>query len=299
MSSPAGKAAPTEDEQDAFDSEQTQRAMLNILDDFAEERKKLEDIQKAVLNMLDDINDERLKAEAATASVAAANKELEAFTYSVSHDLRAPLRAISGFSQALSEDEAPLLDGEGKRYLGLIQSNVGRMGQLIDDLLAFSRLGRQQITIRPLDVDGMARSVMEELLVFEKDRKIDVTFGEVPDAEGDQTLVREVLINLFSNAMKFTKKRETAKIEFGFDPKMRGGAYFVRDNGVGFDMRYVGKLFGVFQRLHSTTEFEGTGVGLALVQRIVVRHGGSVWAIGEIDKGATFYFTLSRTEESR
>ncbi|MGD1061313.1 MAG: ATP-binding protein, partial [Methanomassiliicoccales archaeon] len=178
-------------------------------------------------------------------------------------------------------------------------TNIGRMGQLIDDLLAFSRLGRQQMKIRAVDMTLLAKTVVDELLASEPGRRIEISMSKIPPAMGDQVLVREVLTNLIANAIKFTRKKETARIEIGFDPEARGGAYYVKDNGVGFDMRYVGKLFGVFQRLHSTNEFEGTGVGLALVQRIVVRHGGVAWAVGELDQGATFYFTLGRPEDEK
>ncbi len=296
-------------------SEKTQRAMMNILDDFDEERRNfqliqkatlnlLEDVdaerqnsneaQRALLNMLEDIEAERFKAEQANALLESANKELEAFSYSVSHDLRAPLRAISGFSQAVMEDYAPRLDDEGRRYLGLIQENAHRMGRLIDDLLAFSRLGRQQMIKSTIDMETMTKSVFEELAAQEPGRKIKIKFTAhaSPPVYGDSSMIRQVLVNLLSNAIKFTRPRENAQIEFGYLPKLGDGAYYIKDNGVGFDMRYLNKLFGVFQRLHSVAEFEGTGVGLALVNRIIARHGGRVWAEGIVDQGATFYFTL-------
>jgi light-regulated signal transduction histidine kinase (bacteriophytochrome) len=292
--------------------EETHRATLNILEDFDQERQKLkllqqatmnllEDVeeerqgsdatQAALMNMLEDIEDERIKTELANSKLEAANKELEAFSYSISHDLRAPLRAISGFSQAVLEDYAPQLDQEGQRYLTLIQDNAHRMGRLIDDLLAFSRLGRQQMTDSDLDMESMAQSVFEELAALEPNRVITFSVKDMPHARGDSSMVRQILVNLISNAIKFTKSRQNSLIEMGF--VQESGAYYVKDNGVGFDMKYVGKLFGVFQRLHSVKDFEGTGVGLALVQRIVVRHGGKVWAEASLDGGATFFFTLT------
>jgi two-component system sensor kinase len=278
------------------DLEENQRATLNVLEDFDEEQRTLADTQSALMNMLEDVEAERTETEQAKALLETVNKELEAFTYSVSHDLRAPLRAISGFAEAVVEDYGPQLDDEGKRYLGLIQSNAHQMGQLIDDLLNFSRLGRQQMSVAQVDLDALARTVFDELSALEPKRRIAFEIGRVPPAQADPSLVRQVLANLLSNAIKFTRLRAEASVEFGYEPNRDGGAYYVRDNGVGFDMRYVGKLFGVFQRLHPATEFEGTGVGLALVQRILSRHGGRAWAEGAVDRGAVFYFTLPARE---
>jgi light-regulated signal transduction histidine kinase (bacteriophytochrome) len=277
-------------------SQRLQKATLNLLEDMHEEQRKLDDTQRALMNMLEDIEVERADVERAKSLLETVNKELEAFSYSVSHDLRAPLRAISGFAEALFEDCAPRLDAEGKRYLKLIQDNAHKMGQLIDDLLAFSRLGRQQMTEHPIDMGALAKAVFAELAGLTPQRRLALSIGAVPPALGDGTLVRQVLVNLFSNAVKFTKTKAQAWIEFGYLPDAAGGAYYVKDNGVGFDMQYAGKLFGVFQRLHAVTEFEGTGVGLALVQRIVTRHGGRVWAEGAVDQGAIFYFTLPQGE---
>jgi light-regulated signal transduction histidine kinase (bacteriophytochrome) len=270
----------------------TQTALLNMLEDFDQERTKGADTQTALLNMLEDIEEARIRSERTKADLAHVNKELEGFSYSVSHDLRAPLRAISGFAQALREDAGDKLDAESLRYLDLIQDNAHRMGKLIDDLLAFSRLGRQQMTEDVVDLDDLARSVFEELVLQENGRKVVFVVAGSPLARGDAAMLRQVLQNLISNAIKFTRTKDEPKVEFGFDPDMEGGAYYVRDNGVGFDMQYANKLFGVFQRLHSAKEFEGTGVGLALVNRIVVRHGGHTWAEGKLGEGATFYFTL-------
>lgn len=283
-------------DEDRRNSRLIQTATLNLMEDMNEERNKLGDTQRALLNMLEDIEVERIKVEGAKALLESANKELEAFSYSVSHDLRAPLRAISGFSQAVMEDYAPQLDDEGKRYLGLIQENAHRMGRLIDDLLTFSRLGRQQMTESKIDMESLAKSVFDELSAQEPDRKIKFTVHSTPQVYGDASMVRQVLANLLSNAIKFTRTREGASIEFGYLPELGEGAYYVKDNGVGFDMQYVGKLFGVFQRLHSMSEFEGTGVGLALVNRIIARHGGRAWAEGKVNQGATLYFTLPQRQ---
>lgn len=278
--------------------EETQRAILNILEDMNEERTRLNETQIALMNILEDVEVERVKAEQARSLLEAVNRELEAFSYSVSHDLRAPLRAISGFAQAVVEDYAPRLDDEGKRFLGLIQDNAHRMGQLIDDLLTFSRLGRQQLMETQIDLGTLAQAVFDELIAQWPGRKIRLVVRSVPPALGDKAMIRQVLMNLLSNAIKFTRPRQEAVIEFGSVVRRDQGAYYVKDDGVGFDMQYVGKLFGVFQRLHSIAEFEGTGVGLAIVYRIITRHGGRVWAEGQVDKGATFYFTLPKGQAS-
>ena len=269
-----------------------QKATLNLLEDMNDERNKLNETQLALMNILDDVEVERIRADQARLLTEAVNKELEAFSYSVSHDLRAPLRAISGFVEAVMEDYAPRLDNEGKRYLGLIQENAHKMGQLIDDLLAFSRLGRQEMIKSQMDMAALAKEVFDELAALTPQRNIKFTILPVPPVNADKSLIRQVLVNLLANAIKFTRLTANASIEFGFLPQADNGAYYVKDNGVGFDMQYSGKLFGVFQRLHAITEFEGTGVGLALVHRIITRHGGRVWAEGKLNEGATFYFTL-------
>lgn len=223
-----------------------------------------------------------------------ANKELEAFSYSVSHDLRAPLRAIDGFSRVILEDYSDKLDDEGARFLNIIRSSTNKMGQLIDDLLMFSRLGRQEIKRSEIDMDKLTKTVFRELEPTAHERKVEFNINNLPPSHGDRAMIRQVLVNLLSNAIKFTRPKETAMIEVGILSKENENIYYVKDNGVGFDMKYVNKLFGVFQRLHSSEEFEGTGVGLANVQRIIHRHDGRVWAEGEVGKGATFYFSLSR-----
>jgi len=227
-----------------------------------------------------------------TAELEAANKELEAFSYSVSHDLRAPLRAIDGFSRIVVEKHAAELPAEAQRYLGTVRENAKQMGQLIDDLLSFSRLSRQAMKIQRVEMAGLARQALAELRAEQEGRRVEVSIGDMPPGQGDPALLRQVLVNLLSNALKFTRRREAAQIEVGCRTEGGEPVWFVRDNGVGFDMRYADKLFSVFQRLHRPEEYEGTGVGLAIVQRIVHRHGGRVWAEADVDKGASFYFTL-------
>jgi signal transduction histidine kinase len=226
------------------------------------------------------------------ADLQAVNKELEAFSHSVSHDLRAPLRAIDGFSQALLEDYAGKLDAEGQGYLQRVRAASQRMAQLIDDLLNLSRVTRAEMHRDDVDLTAMAREVAEELRKTEPGREADLIIAVGLRASGDERLLRVVLVNLLGNAWKFTNKRPRARIEFGMTGQEGKRAYLVRDDGVGFDMAYVGKLFGAFQRLHSADEFPGTGIGLATVQRIIHRHGGRVWAEGAVEQGATFYFTL-------
>ncbi len=227
-----------------------------------------------------------------TAQLEAANRELEAFSYSVSHDLRAPLRAADGFSQAVLDDFGSLLPDEGRRYLNTIRSSTQRMGALIDDLLSFARLNRLELNKRAADNERIVKEVLEELGRPWPDRRVELRIGALPPSSADPVLLRQVWLNLLSNALKYTRKREIADIEVGFADAGGTGAFFVRDNGTGFDMRYSQKLFGVFQRLHRQDEYEGTGVGLAIVQRVVERHGGRVWAEAAVDRGATFHFTL-------
>jgi light-regulated signal transduction histidine kinase (bacteriophytochrome) len=219
-----------------------------------------------------------------------ANKELEAFSYSVSHDLRAPLRSIDGFSQALLEDYADKLDEGGKDYLQRVRGATQRMGQLIDDLLNLSRVTRSEMRRQRVNLSEMAADVAAEHRKSQPERAVSFVINEDLAVEGDPHLLRVVMDNLIGNAWKFTSKTKDAVIEFGSCPN---GAFFVRDNGVGFDMKYSEKLFGAFQRLHGMTEFAGTGIGLATVQRIIHRHGGRVWAEGAVDQGATFYFAVT------
>jgi len=228
-----------------------------------------------------------------TAQLEATNKELEAFSYSVSHDLRAPLRAIDGFSRLVLEDHAAHLDAEGQRFLTTIRANTKRMGVLIDDLLAFSRLGRTALQKSIVDMTALAQSVVNDLRQ-ESDRPVEVTIEPLTPALADSSMIRQVFTNLIANAFKFTRHQPHPAVTIACRHEGHEGLYSVEDNGVGFDMQYAHKLFGVFQRLHSQEEFEGTGVGLALVQRIIQRHGGRVWAEGRVNEGATIYFTITR-----
>ena len=235
-----------------------------------------------------------LRISELAAQLEAANKELESFSYSVSHDLRAPLRAIAGFGRILQEDYADCLDDEGRRVLDVISSETDRMGQLVDGLLTFSRLGRQKMEITDIDMEALTQTVFHEQSALAPNRTLRLELKSLSSAQGDQAMIRMVLANLLGNAIKFTKKRDTAVIEIGCRADDGLMVYYVKDNGAGFDMRYASKLFGVFQRLHSAKEYEGNGVGLALVQRIVHRHGGRVWAEGKVDEGATLSFSLQR-----
>ncbi len=239
---------------------------------------------------------ERRRAEAEirarTAQLEAANKELEAFSYSVSHDLRTPLRSIDGFSQVLQEDSAARLDEEGRGHLRRIRAATARMAQLIDDLLHLARVSRAELQSVPVDLAAVAQGIIAELRQREPGRAVEFVCADPALVRGDPALLRIVLENLLGNAWKFTASRRPARIEFGVAQQDGRPAYFVRDNGAGFDMTYADKLFGAFQRLHSAKEFEGTGIGLATVQRIIHRHGGRVWAESTVDKGATFYFTV-------
>lgn len=233
------------------------------------------------------------RVEERTAELEAANQELEAFTYSVSHDLRAPLRAVDGFSRMVIDDCAESLDGEGQRMLGVIRYETQRMGRLIDDLLAFSRLGRLPIERAPIDMQRLAQDTFDELVERDSGNKSQLKLHPLAPAHGSEALVRQVWVNLISNALKFSQNCDVPQIEIGTQiGSQRETIYYVKDSGVGFEMRHSGKLFGIFQRLHSQQEFPGTGVGLALVQRIVERHGGKVWAESEPGRGATFFFVL-------
>ena len=233
-----------------------------------------------------------------TAQLQAANKELEAFSYSVSHDLRAPLRHINGFSQALLEDYADKLDAEGKNYLHEVRNASQEMAQLIDDVLQLARVTRSEMQREEVNLSELARSVIADLQKRNGRQNVSITIKEGLTTRGDKRLLRIVLTNLLGNAWKFTSKQDQAEITFGSEPRNGEVSYFVRDNGPGFDMAYANKLFGAFQRLHTAGEFEGTGIGLATVQRIVYRHGGRVWAEGKLNEGATFYFSLTNPKET-
>lgn len=239
----------------------------------------------------------RMQGELAQAKDAAdvVNRELESFSYSVAHDLRAPLRSIDGFSQALLEDCAEKLGTEGKRYLSYIRESAQHMARLIDDLLGLSKVTRSELHFEDVDISSLAHAANTRIQRSEPKRHVTVVIEDGLRGVGDPRLLAVILDNLFGNAWKFTGKRDDGRIEFGATSEDGHPVYFVRDNGAGFDMAFANKLFGVFQRLHSASEFEGTGVGLATVQRVVGRHGGRVWAEGEVDRGATFYFTLCET----
>jgi PAS domain S-box-containing protein len=261
------------------------------------ERKRAEEALQTLMADLESRVEERTKElSKANELLQAANKELESFSYTVSHDLRAPLRAIDGFSKLVLKGYADKLDDEGRRKLNVIRSNAQRMDNLINDLLAFSRLGRKEMLQASVDMEALVWSTWRELAVVNPERRIQFSVQKLPHAMGDQTLIKEVVVNLLTNAAKFSRYRKKAVVEVGAYPEGERNVYFVKDNGVGFDMQYYDKLFGVFQRLHSADEFEGTGVGLAIVERIISRHGGRVWAEGKEDGGATFYFTLTRKE---
>ena len=258
-----------------------QACALTIQYDITQRKQQEEEIKR--LN-----SDLKLRADA----LEAANKELESFSYSVSHDLRAPLRAIDGFSRIVVEEHTAQLSAEAIRYLGLVRNNAQRMGELIDDLLSFSRLGRQAMNKQMIFPAQLAQRVFDDLVVDREGRQVEFVIGDLPPCQADPVLLRQVYVNLLSNALKYTRKRAVAHVEVCCKQVESEQVYSVKDNGAGFDMRYVDKLFGVFQRLQRASEYEGTGVGLAIVQRIISRHGGRVWAEGQPDVGATFYFTL-------
>lgn len=276
-----------------------QQAMLNVLEDAADEKGILEATQKGILNILEDFEVEKNNVERAnrdlddaSADLQRANGELESFSYSVAHDLRAPLRAIDGFSQILLEDYSDRLDEEGRRLLGVVVRNVGRMGVLIDDLLTFSRLARAPLARQDVDMTELVRSVLEESRQAEPDREVEVAMSPLGIVLCDPATMRQVWINLVSNALKFSRHRTVAKIQVARKDGPAEAVFSISDNGAGFDMRYAAKLFGVFQRLHAASEFEGTGIGLAIVGRVVQRHLGRAWGEGEVDAGATFSFAL-------
>lgn len=222
-----------------------------------------------------------------------ANRELEAFSYSVSHDLRAPLRSIHGYMNIFLEEYGEKLDDEAKRLIKITLSNGRKMGQLIDDLLAFSQLGRKELLKSRVSMKDIVASVWEEQLAYEENRRIDFVLHDIPSAVADANTIRQAWMNLISNACKYTRKTENPRIEVGANVQGRSVIYFIKDNGAGFDMKYYNKLFGVFQRLHSEQEFTGTGVGLAIVERVISKHGGMIWAESSLNEGATFYFTLT------
>jgi len=261
------------------------KAMLEINHDVTERRQAEEGVRRLNRDL-----------ERRTTDLEAANQELEAFTYSVSHDLRAPLRHIDGFSKLLAEQYQSELPADAQEYITTVRESVQQMGMLIDDLLNLARVGRKQLSMQATGLDSLANEVLADLERAHPTRSIEWKIQTLPFVECDPGLMKQVFANLLTNAVKFTRPRNPAIIEVGSAPQGEGTAVFVRDNGVGFSMKYAGKLFGVFQRLHRSEDFEGTGVGLATVQRIIHKHGGRVWAEAELDKGATFYFTLGSSD---
>jgi signal transduction histidine kinase len=264
-------------------ADKSRRVLLSVVED---QKRAEEEIKR-----LNEELEQRVKER--TAQLEAANKELEAFSYSVSHDLRSPLQHVTGFAELLNKRAAESLDDKSKHYLKVITESTVRMGRLIDDLLSFSRMGRAEMMKRKTNTGDLISEVLREFQIVIKGRSIDWKIGHIPEVDGDSAMLRQVFVNLVSNALKYTRKCEKAVIEIGSVCAENGElCFFVKDNGAGFDMKYVDKLFGLFQRLHRAEDYEGTGVGLANVRRIIHRHGGRVWAEGEEGKGATFWFTV-------
>jgi PAS domain S-box-containing protein len=248
--------------------------------------------RQALTFLLEDVNDIKKQLEISNSKLQDANKELEAFSYSVSHDLKAPLRAVIGFSQILKEDFESQLDSESKRYINLIQDNAENMGTLINDLLNFSRMGRTELQKSQLDLHAIAQRVKSELEPSTQNRNISFKLKPMPFVNADEKLIYHAVLNLLSNAVKFTSKLENAIVEFGCISQNNENVFYIKDNGVGFNMKYAGKIFDVFQRLHTVEEFPGTGIGLSIVQRIIHKHEGKIWVESEKNKGTTFFFTI-------
>ncbi len=272
------------------------RALKDAHDDLElRVKERTNELQKANSDLQSEIR-ERTEVEKLialrTKLLEVTNKELESFSYSVSHDLRAPLRAIDGYARMILRDQKDTFNVDAKRKFDLIRNNAQMMGKLIDDLLSFSRLGRLEISMSKLDMEGLVNDIWMELQIITPDRKIDIKINNIPPGCGDRTLIKQVYSNLLSNAVKYTRLKNKALIETGGYREGNENIYYIKDNGVGFDMEYYNKLFGVFQRLHSADDYEGTGVGLAIVQRIIHRHAGRVWAESKVEEGTIFYFSL-------
>jgi len=268
-------------------------AVVAILTQRVDQRKR----EQEELRRMNETLEQRVLAR--TAELDATNKELEAFSYSVAHDLRAPLRHMDGFIRLLRKHASASLDEKTQRYLGIISDSARQMGLLIDDLLDFSRVGRKELQLRTVSLRQLVEEALQELRQETSGRNIDWKIGPLPEVTVDRSMMRLVMINLLANSVKFTGKQQQPEIEIGVSSgEANEIVIFVRDNGVGFDMEYAHKLFGVFQRLHPAEEYEGTGIGLANVQRIIHRHNGRTWARGEVDRGATFYFSLPKSAEA-
>ncbi|MBC8984542.1 GHKL domain-containing protein [Pedobacter sp. N36a] len=269
----------------AFQNEEKEKRAKELITANRELKKAEDEVRQ--------LNDElEQKVAERTAQLESVNKELESFSYSVSHDLRAPIRAINGYTKILVEDYEAVIDEDGLKILQSIINNSKKMGELIDDLLAFSKLGRKQVTVSNIDMLDLVDQVKEEVLLEGHENRPEFNITELPNAKGDKSLIKQVWINLISNAIKYSRHKEKTAIEIGAYEEDDHIVYFVKDGGAGFDMQYYDKLFGVFQRLHSQEEFEGTGIGLAIVHRIVQRHQGKVWAESTLDEGSCFYFSL-------
>ncbi|MEO6302727.1 MAG: ATP-binding protein [Bacteroidia bacterium] len=258
---------------------------------------ELDAIAVGLNSVIDELENQMSLLKSTNSELEHTNKELDSFSYSVSHDLRAPLRAIGGYSQVLLEDYGTKLDDEGKHTVNVIIKNTFKMGALIDDLLTFSRVGKQNLTKVLLDMDNKVNTICRELSEQNKNGQLKINVKPLGSVEGDSSMVKLVIHNLISNAIKYSSRKEKAIIEIGSYNENNMKVFYVKDNGAGFDMKYYNKLFGVFQRLHSSNEFEGIGVGLALVHRIIKKHQGDVWAEAVLDKGATFYFSLPLTKD--